>query len=68
MNKLRSITFYFRATELVTDNTELVILSQEPATQTVVLQSAAEGDVSAAQQDDNGVVVSLLSCTFIFFG
>ena len=63
MNKLRSITFYFRATELVTDNTELVILSQEPAPQTVVLQSATEGDVSTAQQDDNGVVVSLLSCT-----
>ena len=60
---LRSVTLYSRATELVTDNTEFVILSEEPAAQSVVLQSPTEGGVSTAQQDGNDVVVSLLSRT-----
>ena len=61
MKILRNVTFYSRATELVTDNTEFVILSEEPAAQSVVLQSETEGDVSKAQHDSNDVVVSFLS-------
>ena len=63
MNKLQSVTLYSSVTELVTDNTEFVVLSEEAAAQSVVLQSPTEGDVSTAQHDGNDVVVSLLSRT-----
>ena len=49
-----------RATEIVPENTEFVILSEDPASQTVVLQSSTDGQIIPAhtQEENSSVVVS----------